>query len=113
MDSTSRPSMVNRSRNSSGDQLKSTYCLSQLSVTFIFRQAIILLADQIDNRQARRRERRPIILTEQGGDGGGDLVLADRSRVRPLAQGGGVWAKHGDPDVLGSLGFVAVVLPGG
>src|SRR5208282_6366134 len=33
--STSRPSMVSRSVNSSGDQLKSTYCLSQLSVTFI------------------------------------------------------------------------------
>src|SRR5882724_8024206 len=33
--STSRPSMVSRSVNSSGDQLKSTYCLSQLRVTFI------------------------------------------------------------------------------
>src|SRR5215475_8352080 len=29
------PSIVNRSANSSGDQSKSTYCLSQLSVTFI------------------------------------------------------------------------------
>jgi hypothetical protein len=27
--------MVSRSVNSSGDQLKSTYCLSQLRVTFI------------------------------------------------------------------------------
>src|SRR5689334_21813862 len=29
------PSIVSRSTNSSGDQSKSTYCLSQLSVTFI------------------------------------------------------------------------------
>src|SRR5882672_2380897 len=29
------PSIVSRSANSSGDQSKSTYCLSQLSVTFI------------------------------------------------------------------------------
>src|SRR6266498_2210092 len=29
------PSMVSRSDNSSGDQLKSTYCLSQLRVTFM------------------------------------------------------------------------------
>jgi hypothetical protein len=35
IDSTSSPSIVNRSRNSSGDQSKSTYCLSQLSVTFM------------------------------------------------------------------------------
>src|SRR5687767_8952843 len=33
--STSSPSIVSRSVNSSGDQSKSTYCLSQLSVTFI------------------------------------------------------------------------------
>src|SRR5215469_13180931 len=35
MPSTSMPSMVRRSASSSGDQLKSTYCLSQLRVTFI------------------------------------------------------------------------------
>src|SRR4029079_6890814 len=33
--STSSPSMVSRSASCSGDQSKSTYCLSQLSVTFI------------------------------------------------------------------------------
>src|SRR5439155_8018809 len=33
--STSMPSIVSRSASSSGDQSKSTYCLSQLRVTFI------------------------------------------------------------------------------
>src|SRR5450755_2195168 len=43
--STSRPSMVSRSVNSSGDHLKSTYCLSQLRVTFIWKiQKLNLLA---------------------------------------------------------------------
>ena len=35
--STSMPSMVRRSASSSADQSNSTYCLSQLSVTFMFR----------------------------------------------------------------------------
>src|SRR3569833_871378 len=35
--STSSPSMVRRSESCSGDQSKSTYCFSQLRVTFIFK----------------------------------------------------------------------------
>src|ERR1051325_4552953 len=88
--STSRPSRVSRSASSPGDQSKSTYCLSQLSVTFIGNKndspGSDATRDKIVDRRAAARKSGVIILAQQSGDGRGDLALCVRPGLGAFAE---------------------------
>src|SRR2546429_1675168 len=131
--STSRPSIVSRSASSSGDQSKSTYCFSQLSVTFIFlgnlrlcrrsltvsisnsslasRSPRCAAGENIGNRPSALRKRRVIILAEQRRDGGGDLALRVRFGLRSFACRRRVRTDHCDPVAFRVGHFFAVLFP--
>ena len=120
--STSSPSIVSRSANSSGDQSKSTYCLSQLRVTFIasIQESFGVPApgphrraprENFVNRRAALRKRSMIILAQQRRDGRGDLALRVRFRLGALAGGWRVRADHCDPVPFRIGDLFAVTLP--
>src|SRR6266496_153502 len=78
--STSRPSMVRRSESSSGDQLKSTYCLSQLKVSFtseLFQKTQIVFVEQPDVVDAVTNHRDALDAEAESPTGPDLRVIAD------------------------------------
>src|ERR1041384_7758938 len=104
--STSRPSRVKRSASSSGVHGKSTYCLSQLSVTFIKSSG-----EHVAYRRADQRKRGAIILAQQRADGRGDLAVGVRLGVGAFARGRGVGADDREPVAFRVGDFLAVTFP--
>src|SRR5712692_1437675 len=120
--STSMPSMVSRSANSSGNQSNSTCRLSQFSVAFIVAEAersrrpggevsFLTRPENLRDHRGGLREGATIILPQQRGDRGGDLTLRDRFRTRAFSERGGVGAEHGNPDAFGAFDLRAMIDP--
>src|SRR5438034_762946 len=117
--STSRPSIVSRSASSSGGQSKSTYCLSQLRVTFMGNLTAWALAsrprrlaarENVGNRHAAVWKCRVIIFTQQCRDGRRNLALCVGFGFGSFAGGRRVRADHGDP-IAFRAGDLFTVLP--